>query len=137
MADTIFTKIIAGEIPCHRIYEDEHVLAFLDIEPLSDGHALVIPKTAYRTADEMDDQTASAMGRALVRVSRALKQVTGCSAYNILQNNEPLAHQAVFHTHFHIIPKPDETHGLGIRWPKRALDHEQAQKLAEKLRAAL
>ena len=124
MSDTIFTKIIAGQIPCHRIYEDDHVLAFLDIEPLSEGHALVIPKTPFRTLDEMDDDTAAAIGRALARVSRALKNVTGCSAYNVLQNNEALAHQAVFHTHFHIIPKRNETEGLGIRWPKQPLDHD-------------
>src|SRR5690606_29567446 len=127
----------AGEIPCHRLYEDEYVLAFLDIEPLSEGHALVIPKTPSRTLDEMDDETAAAIGRALVRVSRALKKVTGCAAYNVLQNNEPLAHQAVFHTHFHIVPKRNEAEGLGIRWPKRALEHEQAAKLAEQVQRAL
>jgi histidine triad (HIT) family protein len=134
MAETVFTKIVAGQIPCHRLYEDEHVFAFLDIEPLSEGHALVIPKQPARTLDEVDDATAAALGVALVRVSRALKAVTGCNAYNILQNNESLAHQAVFHVHFHVIPKRDEDEGLGIEWPKSRLDHEAAAKLAERIR---
>jgi histidine triad (HIT) family protein len=134
MAETVFSKIVAGQIPCHRLYEDDSVLAFLDIEPLSSGHALVIPKKPSRTLDEVDEVTAAALGVALVRVSRALKAVTGCTAYNVLQNNEAAAHQAVFHVHFHIIPKPSADEGLGIEWPKSPLNHEAATKLAERIR---
>jgi histidine triad (HIT) family protein len=134
MAETVFSKIVSGHIPCHRLYEDDHVLAFLDIEPLSAGHALVIPKRPSRTLDEVDDETAASLGVALVRVARALKAVTGSAAYNVLQNNEALAHQAVFHVHFHVIPKPNEDAGLGIEWPKRPIEHEAAAKLAERIR---
>jgi len=116
MSQTIFSRIIAGQIPCHRIYEDAHVLSFLDIAPLAPGHTLIIPKEPARTLDELSDEAAAALGRALPRICRAIKQVTGCSAYNVLQNNEAEAHQAVFHVHFHIIPKPDEARGLGLRW---------------------
>ena len=116
MSETIFSRIIAGQIPCHRIYEDVHVLSFLDIAPLAPGHSLVIPKEPARTLDELSEEAAAALGRALPRICRAIKQVTGCSAYNVLQNNEAEAHQAVFHVHFHIIPKPDEARGLGLRW---------------------
>jgi histidine triad (HIT) family protein len=116
MSETIFSRIIAGQIPCHRIYEDVHVLSFLDIAPLAPGHSLVIPKEPARTLDELSDEAAAALGRALPRICRAIKRVTGCSAYNVLQNNEAEAHQAVFHVHFHIIPKPDEVRGLGLRW---------------------
>jgi histidine triad (HIT) family protein len=116
MSETIFSRIIAGQIPCHRIYEDAHVLAFLDIAPLAPGHSLIIPKEPARTLDELSDEAAAALGRALPRICRAIKQVTGCSAYNVLQNNEAEAHQAVFHVHFHVIPKPDEARGLGLRW---------------------
>lgn len=137
MAETVFTKIVAGQIPCHRLYEDDKVLAFLDVEPLSEGHALVIPKHPFRTLDEVDDATASALGVALTRVARALKGVTGCQAYNVLQNNESLAHQAVFHVHFHIIPKRDEDEGLGIEWPKAKLNHELAAQFAERVRQQL
>ena len=127
MADTIFSKIIAGVIPCHRIYEDAHVLAFLDIAPLSRGHTLVIPKEPARTLDVLSDEAAAAIGRALPRICRAVKAVTGCAAYNVLQNNEAAAHQAVFHVHFHIIPKPDDQHGLGVRWPARSLEADAAE----------
>ena len=113
MAETVFAKILRGEIPCHRIYEDAAVLAFLDVNPLSRGHTLVIPKEPARTLDALSDEAGAALGRALPRICRAIKQVTGCAAYNVLQNNEALAHQAVFHVHFHIIPKPDEVRGVG------------------------
>jgi histidine triad (HIT) family protein len=136
MSDTIFAKIIAGTIPSHRIYEDRHVLSFLDIAPLSPGHTLVIPKEPARTLDELSDEAAAALGRALPRICRAVKQVTGCVAYNVLQNNEALAHQAVFHVHFHIIPKPDENSGLSLGWPVRALGADAAE-LARAIAAAV
>jgi histidine triad (HIT) family protein len=135
MADTIFSKIIAGQIPCHRVYEDAHVLAFLDIAPLSRGHTLVIPKEPARTLDELSDEAAAALGRALPRICRAVKRVTGCAAYNVLQNNEALAHQAVFHVHFHVIPKPDDILGLGVRWPSDELGPDAAE-LARELSSA-
>ncbi len=137
MAETIFTKIIRGEIPCHKVYEDEHVLAFLDINPLSKGHTLVIPKEAAPTLDQLSDEAAAAVGRVLPRICRAVKEVTGVTAYNVLENNEPMAHQAVFHVHFHIIPKPDADSGLGIRWPAGNLEGEAGAALAESLRGAL
>jgi histidine triad (HIT) family protein len=136
MADTIFSKIIAGTIPCHRVYEDAHVLAFLDIAPLAPGHTLVIPKEPARTLDELSDEAAAALGRVLPRLCRAVKQVTGCAAYNVLQNNEALAHQAVFHVHFHIIPKPDDARGLGVRWLTGSLGAD-APELARAVAAAL
>ena len=136
MAETIFSKIISGAIPCHRVYEDEHVLSFLDIAPVSPGHTLVIPKEPARTLDELSDDAAAALGRVLPRICRAVKRVTGTAAYNVLQNNEAQAHQAVFHVHFHIIPKPDEQRGLGVRWPSASLGSDAAE-LARKLAAAI
>jgi histidine triad (HIT) family protein len=137
MSETIFAKIIRGDVPSHKVYEDDHVLAFLDVAPLSSGHTLLIPKEPARTLDEVSDTTAAALGRALPRICRALKQVTGCAAYNVLQNNESLAHQAVFHVHFHIIPKPDSERGLGLKWVTQKLDQSTAGAFAEQLRQAL
>jgi histidine triad (HIT) family protein len=134
---TIFTKILRGEIPCHKVYEDEHVLAFLDVSPLSAGHTLVIPKEPAETLDALSDEASAAIGRVLPRLCRAVKSVTGCEAYNVLQNNGPLAHQAVFHVHFHIIPKPDARQGLGVEWPAGRLDAAAGAALATKLRDAL
>lgn len=137
MAETIFSRILRGEIPCHRVYEDDHVLAFLDINPLSHGHTLVIPKRPAATLADLDDDSAAAIGRLLPRLCRAVIAATGTREYNILQNNGPGAHQAVFHVHFHIIPKPTAAEGLGIDWPARALDHIQGAALARSIAAAL
>jgi histidine triad (HIT) family protein len=137
MADSVFGKIIRGEIPCHKLYEDERVLAFLDIGPLSEGHALVIPKEPAVTLDELSDESAAAVGRVLPRICRAIKRATGTLAFNVLENNLPLAHQAVPHVHFHIIPKPDEKTGLGIRWNTGQVDPVRAADLARRISADL
>lgn len=132
----IFTKIIDGEIPCHKVFEDEHVLAFLDVGPLSDGHTLVIPKERKAALHELSDESAAAIGRVMPRLCRAVMQATGADAYNVLQNNGAAAHQAVFHVHFHIIPKFDES-GLCMTWSAGALDPDGASQLLEKMREAL
>ena len=131
---TLFSKIIAGEIPCHKIYEDEQVLAFLDINPLSDGHTLVIPKEEVATLDALSDDAAAAIGRVLPRISRAVLAATGATDFNILQNNGLAAHQAVFHVHFHIIPKVGER-GLGVGWKPASI--EDGETLAASIRAKL
>jgi len=134
MAETIFGKIIRGEIPCHRVYEDDKVLAFLDVNPISRGHTLVIPKEPAETIDKLSDDAAAAVGRALPRIARAVLAATGATACNVLQNNGPLAHQAVFHVHFHIIPKFEDS-GLGIGWKATKLDGgaELAKSITDKL----
>jgi histidine triad (HIT) family protein len=137
MPETIFSRIIRGEIPCARVYEDDHVLAFLDIAPISPGHTLVIPKEAAATLDQLSDVSAAAVGRVLPRLARAVMAATGTQAYNILQNNGGAAHQAVFHVHFHIIPKPAGGGGLGIGWPAGTLDGAAATALAAKIAAAI
>src|SRR6185436_8568047 len=118
---TIFDKILSGEIPSHKVYEDEHVLAFLDVGPLSEGHTLVIPKERKAYLHELSDEQAAAIGRVLPRIARAVMKATGATQYNVLQNNGPLAHQAVFHVHFHVIPKVGEN-GLGVGWKSGKLE---------------
>lgn len=137
MADTIFTKIINGEIPCHRVYEDAHVLAFLDINPLSKGHTLVIPKEPAVQLDQLSDESSAAIGRALPRICRAVLKATGATAYNVLENNGSAAHQVVMHVHFHIIPKYPDGSGLGIGWPAQQLDHQNAAELAREMAALI
>lgn len=137
MPETIFSKIIAGDLPCHRVYEDEHVLAFLDINPVSPGHTLVIPKQAVATVDQMSDDSAAAVGRVLPRIARAVLKATGTREFNILQNNGAGAHQAVFHVHFHIIPKHADGSGLGIGWKPGRLDSSEAKPLLDAIVAAL
>jgi histidine triad (HIT) family protein len=137
MTETVFTKILQGEIPCHKLYEDDQVLAFLDVGPLSPGHALVIPKEPAETLAQLSDASAAAIGRVLPRLCRAIQEATGCPAYNILQNNGRTAHQAVMHVHFHIIPKPDENRGLDIGWPAGTLDPSTGAQLASRIRSLL
>jgi histidine triad (HIT) family protein len=135
-ASTIFDKILAGEIPCYRVYEDEHVLAFLDIGPLSPGHTLVIPKERKAHLHQLSDEAAAALGRALPRICRAVMAASGATDYNVLQNNGAAAHQVVMHVHFHVIPKMGER-GLGILWPAGKLTEVEAGALLDRMRAAL
>ena len=137
MADTIFGKIVRGEIPCNKVYEDEEVLAFLDINPLSEGHTLVVPKEPAETLDGLSDESAAAVGRVLPRLCRAVVAATGVKEYNVLENNGAGAHQAIAHVHFHIIPKPNARDGLGIGWPARGLERDAAAALARKIAAAV
>jgi histidine triad (HIT) family protein len=136
MADTVFKKIIDGAIPAHKLYEDDKVLAILDIGPLSRGHTLLIPKEPAETLDQLSDESAAALGRILPRLCRAVVAATGVSQYNVLENNGRGAHQMVPHVHFHIIPKPNEQQGLGIAWPAGSLGND-ASELAARIRAAI
>jgi histidine triad (HIT) family protein len=137
MSQTIFGKILSGVIPCHKVYEDEQVFAFLDINPLTAGHTLVVPKEPAETLDALSDESAAAVGRVLPRICRAVIAVTGVKDYNVLENNGSSAHQTVAHVHFHIIPKPSHSEGLGLDWAARGLDQKAGSELAAKLRAAL
>jgi histidine triad (HIT) family protein len=137
MSDTIFSKILRGEIPCHKVYEDDHVLAFLDINPLSRGHTLVIPKEIAATLDKLSDDSAAAIGRVLPRIARAILAATGARDFNVLQNNGARAHQAVFHVHFHIIPKAEDGSGLGIGWKPQPLDPADAATIAADVAARI
>ncbi len=135
-AETVFDKILSGEIPCHKIYEDDHVLAFLDIGPLCPGHMLVIPKERKAFLHELSDAAAAAIGLVLPRLSRALMAATGATNYNVLQNNGAQAHQVVMHVHFHIIPRFGND-GLEIGWNAKPLPGEAADSLLDAMRASL
>lgn len=150
MTDSIFSKIIRGEIPAHKVYEDDFVIAILDIGPLAEGHTLVIPKEPAETLDQLGDDHAAAVGRVLPRIARAIKKVTGASSYNILQNNGQPAGQAVPHVHFHIIPRfpergevvkgaPDKENGPGLRvtWSPGTLTQEEALELGKHIKRLL
>ena len=135
---SIFTRIILREILCHEVYRDAHVIAFLDISPLSVGHVLVVPVEEREFLHELSEESAAAIGRALPRVARAVIAATGATAYNVLQNNGAAAHQAVPHVHFHIIPKYGEGSGvgcgLGVDWNAGQLASADATILVAKIR---
>jgi histidine triad (HIT) family protein len=136
MTETIFSRIIRGDIPCHRIYEDDKVLAFLDVTPLSPGHTLIVPKEAVPTLNLLSDDSAAAIGRVLPRIARAVMAATGATDFNVLQNNGVSAHQAVFHVHFHIIPKLNGR-GLGVGWTPMKFENADLAALGARITAAL
>ncbi|KAK6953378.1 hypothetical protein Daesc_005681 [Daldinia eschscholtzii] len=128
MAACIFCKIIKGEIPSFKLFESDKTFAFLDISPLSRGHALVIPKFhGAKLADIPDDQLSE-----ILPVAKKLVAATGATNYNILQNNGRIAHQVVDH-----IPKPNEEQGLGIRWPQQPTDMDALKALYEEIKAKM
>jgi histidine triad (HIT) family protein len=132
--DNIFTKIIAGEIPCHKVYEDAHVLAMLDIGPLSPGHTLVLPRERAAHLHDLSEDAAAALGRVLPRLCKAVTDAVGADAYNVLVNTGASAGQVVMHTHIHIIPKFPDT-GFKMGWNAGKLDDDDAAKLAAKIAA--
>ncbi|OAX84357.1 hypothetical protein ACJ72_01273 [Emergomyces africanus] len=132
-AACLFCKIVKGEIPCFKLYESERVLAFLDIQPLSKGHALVIPKFhGVKLTDIPDEDLVE-----LLPVAKKLAIASGAVDFNILQNNGRPAHQFVDHVHVHMIPKPNEKEGLTIGWPNREADKEELKVLWEELKSKM
>lgn len=134
--DCIFCKIVAGQVPSQTLYDDADVVAFLDVGPLSKGHALVVPKGHWVTLDEVPQPVSAAIGGLLPALSRAVVQSVGATAWNVLQNNGLAAHQVVDHVHFHIIPKFKDA-GLEIHWPAGRLDTNAAVALRQKITAAM
>lgn len=134
--DCIFCKIVKGEIPSRKVFEDEHLFAFLDINPLSPGHTLIIPKAHYVTLDQVPADQAEAFGPALARIGRAVAKATDCDGWNVLQNNGEAAQQLVMHVHFHIIPRTTGDK-LGYRWPAGELDDTTAGRLVDAIGRSL
>ncbi|KAI9787721.1 MAG: Adenosine 5'-monophosphoramidase [Geoglossum umbratile] len=155
MSACIFCKIIKGDIPAFKLFESERVLAFLDIQPLSRGHAMVIPKYhGAKLTDIPDDQLEEILVRrsrpsnktiylmillsaSMQPVAKKLALASGAINYNILQNNGRLAHQEVDHVHFHMIPKPNAQEGLGIGWPATKTDMEMLKELFAELKSKM
>ena len=113
----IFCKIANKEIPAKVIYEDENTLAFLDINPRSKGHTLVIPKEHYETFDEIPEDVATNLIKTIKKVVDILKSLNP-DGYNILNNNKPIAGQEVPHVHFHIIPRYNDEQEEVIKFSK-------------------
>jgi histidine triad (HIT) family protein len=136
--NNIFAKILRGELPCHKVYEDDRTLAFLDIMPRAPGHALVLPKSPARNMLDVAPDDLAAVIKTAQKIAKVSVQVFGADGVTIQQFNEAAGGQVVFHLHVHVIPRKD---GIAMKPPaavKEAPDvlAEQAKKLAEALRAA-
>ncbi|HCY8341259.1 TPA: HIT family protein [Staphylococcus aureus] len=138
MSETIFGKILTGEIPSFKVYEDDYVYAFLDISQVTKGHTLLIPKKASANIFETDEETMKHIGAALPKVANAIKRAFNPDGLNIIQNNGEFADQSVFHIHFHLIPRyENDVDGFGYKWETHEdiLDNDAKQQIAEQIQA--
>ncbi|AQQ09404.1 HIT-like protein [Sedimentisphaera cyanobacteriorum] len=134
--DCVFCKIIAGEIPCSKVYEDQNLLAFMDINPLAEFHTLVIPKKHIEFLWDCPSEISSALGEALPKISRAVQKASASDGCNVLNNNASAAGQVVPHIHFHIIPR-FENDGVFTEWPAKQLPVEKVQQAADKIKVLI
>ncbi len=132
----ISCKIVAGEVPAAKIYEDEVALAFLDIGPISDGHTLVIPKQHFDKLHLCPPELLGQVSGCLGRIARAVVAATAADGYNLLCNNGRAAGQLVDHVHFHIIPR-NAGDGVFNRWPSSKYPEGRAEALAASIRENL
>jgi len=132
MSDCIFCKIINGEIPCAKVFENEHVLAFLDISQVTKGHTLVIPKVHKTNIYEMTPEVSREFFEAVPKLAQAIKDEYEPIGLNLLNNNGEKAGQSVFHYHMHIIPRYGKGDGFGAVWKTHADDYspEDLQNIA-------
>ncbi|NBK48456.1 HIT family protein [Staphylococcus delphini] len=129
MSETIFSKIIDGDIPSFKVYENDDVYAFLDISQVSKGHTLLIPKKPSPNIYETDAETMKHIGEALPIVANAIKKAFNPDGLNIIQNNGEYASQSVFHIHFHLIPRyENDIDGFGYHWETNESRIDDAQK---------
>ncbi|MBI9111114.1 HIT family protein [Maridesulfovibrio ferrireducens] len=130
--DCIFCKIVAGDIPCFKIYETENILSFLDIGPVNKGHALVIPKGHYKNLWDIPADLGKELMTASQVVGDAIVKATGADGLNLLMNNNDAAGQLVFHAHFHLIPRFKDD-GLKLWDQGEYNDMDEAMALAQKI----
>lgn len=135
MTDCLFCKIMKGEIPCAKLYEDKDTFAFLDIAPVNKGHALVVPKKHYSDLLDLPDKEIASLFRAAKKVSDAVMKGVGCQGFNLGMNNGKAAGQLVMHAHLHIIPRLD---GDGLRhWPGKKYAEGEAERVKEDIKKYL
>jgi histidine triad (HIT) family protein len=134
--DCVFCKIVVGEIPVTQVYEDDYVLAFLDIGPVSEGHTLVIPKQHFEKLHDCPAEVLCQVGSRLGKVAKAVSAAMGSDGYNVLCNNGRAAGQLVDHVHFHMIPR-NTGDGLFGQWPAGEYAEGKIEALAAEIRKNL
>ena len=129
--DCIFCKIIAGEIPSFKVYEDENSLAFLDIAPVNPGHTLIVPKKHYVNMEEIPEDQLCQLAAVIKKIGKAVKDGLGAEGYNVTENNDPISGQIVPHLHFHVIPRRQ---GDGLRlWPQGKYGEGEAEEIVKRI----
>lgn len=132
MTDCIFCKIVSGDIPSHKILENDHILAFLDIAPVSKGHSLVIPKKHFSNLEDIPDEELCELIKAVKKVGASIKNNLKVPGYNVSENNDPVAGQIISHIHFHLIPRI-ENDGLEL-WSQGKYNEGEAESISKKLK---
>jgi histidine triad (HIT) family protein len=132
----IFCKIVKGEIPSFKLYEDAETLAFMDINPVHDGHCLVIPKAHSATVFEIAPEDFAATARTAAKVAKAVKAAVPCDGFNLMQANGEGAGQSVGHLHLHIVPRKNGD-GLLFNWEPKAGERDRIAAVAERIRKLL
>jgi histidine triad (HIT) family protein len=127
----LFCQIINGEIPSYKIYENELVLAFLDIKPVNPGHVLVVPKKHFSNLEEISPEHLEAVIMAVKKIGKQLKEQLGAPGYNVILNNDPVAGQEISHLHYHVIPRY-ENDGLKS-FPQSKYNEGEAEEMIKKL----
>lgn len=137
--DCIFCKIINGDIPSAKIYEDDKVYAFLDLGQVTKGHTLVIPKKHARNMLDLDEEAASELYKRVPKIANAVKEAYAADGINIINNNEEIASQTVFHCHVHLIPRYSKNDDFGFKWKDNSNTYSQGefQKRAAKISALI
>ena len=135
-AECIFCMIVAGQVPCFKLFEDDDTFAFMDNYPANDGHCLVLAKEHYPTLFEVSDQAFGAVSHCVLRVARAVNQVLSPVGLNLVQANGPGAHQSVKRFHIHVLPRKLGD-GLKLNWGVKPGDPDTIAAFAEKIRARL
>jgi len=130
----IFAKILRGEIPAHKVYEDDIALAMMDIMPRSEGHTLVIPKQPARGLIDVDPENLAQLIKRVQHVAKAVKTAFGAEGLTLQQFNESAGGQVIFHLHFHILPR---WAGVALRPPGAMADNDRLKAQAEQIKAAL
>ena len=134
--ECIFCAIVDGKIPSAKVYENDHVFAFMDIAPANPGHLLIIPKQHYRNIFDMPVDVGSKIMEAAVLLANAIKDALKPDGLNLFQSNEPAAFQTVFHFHLHLIPRWEED-PLRLPWKPSEGDIEEINNIADKIQQAL
>ncbi|WP_404469997.1 HIT family protein [Sutcliffiella horikoshii] len=135
MSDCIFCKIIDGDIPAAKVYEDEHVLAFLDISQVTKGHTLVIPKVHKENIYELTPEIAENLFKVVPKIANSIKEQFEPIGLNLLNNNGEAAGQSVFHYHLHILPRYGKGDGFGAVWKSNQSDYttQDLQEIATEI----
>ena len=136
MADCIFCRIIAGELPCAKVYENELVISFLDVNPINAGHTLVLPKRHYATLFEISEEDLQACTAASQKIATAVYKATKASGLNFFQNNYRSAGQRVDHVHFHLIPRFYQDN-FWSSWPSKPYPQGGLSKVLKEIKAEL